>query len=62
MILIGTLFDFLFLIILGWAGGLVWVFIGYIGLDNQLKYRTRSSAGAALPDLIPPEKIVRPAG
>ncbi len=33
LILIGTLFDFLFLFLLGWAGGLEWVFIGYLGLQ-----------------------------
>ena len=31
LIVFGTLFDFIFLTILGWAGGLTWLFIGYIG-------------------------------
>jgi MFS family permease len=33
LIVIGTLFDFVFLAILAWAGGIVWLFIGYIGLQ-----------------------------
>ena len=56
LILIGTLFDFLFLIILGWAGGLVWVFIGYIGLQVSSNI-AHGPAQGLLPDLIPPEKI-----
>lgn len=30
---LGTLFDFLFLSVLAWAGGLMWLFIGYVGLQ-----------------------------
>ena len=56
LILIGTLFDFLFLIILGWSGGLVWVFIGYIGLQVSSNI-AHGPAQGLLPDLIPPEKI-----
>jgi Na+/melibiose symporter-like transporter len=56
LILIGTLFDFLFLIILGWAGGLGWVFIGYIGLQISSNI-AHGPAQGLLPDLIPPEKI-----
>ncbi|HET6845343.1 MAG TPA: MFS transporter [Anaerolineales bacterium] len=33
LILIGTVFSVLFLSILGWAGGLMWIFIGYVGLQ-----------------------------
>ena len=33
LIIFGTLFDFLFLSLLAWSGGLIWVFIGYIGLQ-----------------------------
>jgi MFS family permease len=32
-ILFGTIFDFLFLSILAWAGGLMWLLIGYVGLQ-----------------------------
>src|SRR3970282_3003427 len=37
LIVFGTLFDFLFLSVLAWAGGLAWLFIGYIGLQFSLK-------------------------
>jgi MFS family permease len=33
LILLGTLFGVVFLSILGWAGGLAWIFVGYIGLQ-----------------------------
>ena len=33
LIILGTLFDFVFLSILAWLGGLVWLCIGYIGLQ-----------------------------
>ena len=33
LVVFGTLFDFLFLSILAWAGGLMWLFIGYVGLQ-----------------------------
>ncbi len=33
LMLAGTLLDFVFLAVLGWAGGLVWLFIGYVGLQ-----------------------------
>ena len=32
LITLGTALDFIFLAILGWAGGLIWLAIGYIGL------------------------------
>jgi MFS family permease len=33
LMVIGTLFAVLFLSILGWAGGLAWILIGYVGLQ-----------------------------
>src|SRR5512136_1760170 len=33
LILLGTAFDFVFLVFLGWAGGLGWLALGYIGLQ-----------------------------
>ena len=33
LLVLGTLFDFVFLSILAWSGGLVWLFVGYIGLQ-----------------------------
>jgi Na+/melibiose symporter-like transporter len=61
LILIGTLFDFLFLFILGWAGGLVWVFIGYLGLQISSNI-AHGPAQGLLPDLIPQDKIGKASG
>jgi Na+/melibiose symporter-like transporter len=33
LILLGTAGDFMFLAILAWAGGIIWVAVGYIGLQ-----------------------------
>src|SRR5512141_301569 len=33
LILLGTLFDLVFLSLLAWAGGFAWLVIGYIGLQ-----------------------------
>jgi len=33
LVLFGTLFDFVFLSILAWTGGLTWLFVGYVGLQ-----------------------------
>ncbi len=33
LMLLGTVFDLVFLLILGWAGGLTWIFVGYVGLQ-----------------------------
>ncbi len=61
LILIGTLFDFLFLFLLGWAGGLEWVFIGYLGLQISSNI-AHGPAQGLLPDLIPPDKIGKASG
>lgn len=48
----GTLFDFLFLTILAWAGGLVWLGIGYIGLQFSSNIAHGPMQGL-LPDRVP---------
>ena len=56
LILIGTAFDFVFLAFLGWSGGLVWVAIGYIGL--QLSSNTaHGPTQGLLPDRIPANQM-----
>ena len=52
LIVLGTLFDFLFLVILGWAGGLTWLFIGYIGLQFSSNIAHGPLQGL-LPDRVP---------
>src|SRR3972149_2120957 len=33
LLVAGTVFDVVFLALLGWGGGLLWIFIGYVGLQ-----------------------------
>lgn len=56
LIAIGTLFDFLFLAMLGWGGGLTWLFIGYIGLQFSSNVAHGPMQGL-LPDQVPPERL-----
>jgi MFS family permease len=53
---LGTLFDFLFLSILAWAGGLVWLFIGYIGLQFSSNIAHGPMQGL-LPDRVPKSQV-----
>ncbi|MBN1887825.1 MAG: MFS transporter [Thermoflexales bacterium] len=56
LILLGTLLDFIFLALLAWSGGLVWLAIGYIGLQ----FSSNSAHGPVqglLPDRVPPEQL-----
>jgi MFS family permease len=55
LITLGTALDFIFLAILGFAGGLVWLAIGYIGLQFTSNI-AHGPAQGLLPDKIPPEK------
>jgi MFS family permease len=56
LMLIGTAFDFVFLAVLGWAGGLLWLALGYIGL--QLSSNIAHGAGQGLlPDCVSPEQL-----
>jgi len=52
LIVFGTLFDFLFLSLLAWAGGFAWLFIGYIGLQLSSNIAHGPLQGL-LPDRVP---------
>lgn len=56
LIVFGTLFDFVFLSILAWAGGLVWLFVGYIGLQLSSNIAHGPLQGL-LPDRVPREQL-----
>ena len=56
LILWGTLFDFIFLVFLGWAGGLGWLALGYIGLQFSSNIAHGPMQGL-LPDQVPPEQL-----
>jgi MFS family permease len=56
LMVLGTSFDFLFLVLLGWAGGLAWIFIGYIGLQFSSNI-AHGPAQGLLPDRVPPEQL-----
>lgn len=55
LITLGTALDLIFLALLGWAGGLVWIAIGYIGLQFTSNI-AHGPAQGLLPDRIPPQK------
>ena len=52
LVVFGTLFDFLFLSVLAWAGGLTWLFIGYVGLQLSSNIAHGPMQGL-LPDRVP---------
>ncbi len=56
LIVIGTLFDFVFLSVLAWSGGLVWIFIGYIGLQFSSNLAHGPLQGL-LPDKVPENQL-----
>ena len=56
MIVFGTLFDFIFLSVLAWGGGLVWLFIGYIGLQLSSNIAHGPLQGL-LPDSVPQTQL-----
>jgi MFS family permease len=56
LIVLGTAFDFVFLAALGWAGGLGWLILGYLGLQVSSNF-AHGSAQGLLPDIIPPEQL-----
>lgn len=56
LMILGTLIDFLFLALLAWAGGLTWVFVGYIGLQFSSNI-AHGPAQGLLPDRVPKEQI-----
>ena len=51
LILLGTLGDYVFIAVLAWSGGLVWVAIGYIGLQLTSNI-AQGSAQGLLPDRV----------
>lgn len=58
LMVLGTLFDFVFLALLAWAGGLTWLVIGYIGLQFSSNIGQGPAQGL-LPDHVPPEQLGR---
>ncbi|HZD55970.1 MAG TPA: MFS transporter [Anaerolineales bacterium] len=56
LILLGTAFDFVFLALLGWAGGFWWLAIGYLGLQFTSNMAHGPVQGL-LPDRIPAEQM-----
>src|SRR5512139_1321620 len=56
LMVFGTLFDFAFLTILAWAGGLGWLFIGYIGLQLSSNIAHGPLQGL-LPDTVPQNQL-----
>ncbi|MCI0521162.1 MAG: MFS transporter [Chloroflexi bacterium] len=61
LILLGTLFDFFFLALLGWAGGLGWLALGYLGLQVSSNIAHGPLQGL-LPDLAPRGQLGRASG
>ena len=56
LMVIGTLFDFIFLMILGWAGGFAWLLVGYVGL--QISSNTaQGPLQGLLRDRVPPHQL-----
>ena len=56
LILLGTTFDFFFLVFIGWAGGLGWLAFGYIGLQFSSNIAHGPMQGL-LPDKVPHEQL-----
>jgi len=56
LMVLGTLFDFVFLALLAWAGGLIWLIIGYIGLQFSSNI-AQGPAQGLLPDRVPPDQL-----
>jgi len=61
LILLGTAFDFLFLAFLGWAGGLGWLALGYIGLQFSSN-TAHGPAQGLLPDRVPRPQLGQASG
>jgi MFS family permease len=55
LISLGTALDFIFLAVLGWARGLIWLAIGYIGLQFTSNI-AHGPAQGLIPDRVPPEQ------
>ncbi len=61
LIMLGTLFDFLFLAVIGWAGGLTWLFIGYLGLQLSSNI-AHGPAQGLMPDVVPEKGLAQASG
>ena len=57
----GTLFSFVFLAVIGWAGGLTWIFIGYLGLQLSSNIAQGPVQGL-MPDVVPPKQLAQASG
>ena len=53
---LGTSFDFVFLSLLAWSGGLVWLFIGYVGLQFSSNIAHGPMQGL-MPDRVPRSQL-----
>lgn len=53
---VGTLFDFIFLCVLAWSGGLTWLFIGYVGLQFSSNIAHGPMQGL-MPDRVPQSQM-----
>jgi len=60
-ITVGTLFNFVFLAVIGWAGGLTWIFIGYLGLQLSSNIAQGPVQGL-MPDVVPPKQLAQASG
>jgi len=56
LLVVGTFFDILFLALLGWGGGLLWIFIGYVGLQVSSNLG-QGAAQALLPDRVATDRL-----
>ena len=56
LITLGTAFDYIFLAFLAWAGGLVWLAVGYIGLQFSSNFAHGAMQGL-LPDQVPQKQL-----
>ena len=61
LILIGTAFDYIFLALLGWAGGLGWLTLGYLGLQLSSNLAHGPLQGL-LPDRVPKDQLGQASG
>lgn len=61
LIVLGTLFDFVFLAILAWSGGFFWLVVGYIGLQFSSNIAHGPLQGL-LPDRVPAGQLGVAAG
>ncbi len=52
---LGTVLDVIFLVLLGWAGGLVWLAVGYLGLQLTSNL-AHGPAQGLIPDRVPREQ------